>query len=178
MEEEMHVGVDQAGHQRRIAQIDGLRPGGVVDGGAGRNNLLSFNEHFSGRNNTPAFDVEQAGGVENDWMRSSRGLCQGKRPEEETSGKKAREADAANLAVSSVVSSIDRQDGCRISGVRAYTPRPYYYGPQCGCAEGSARSPPTSKTCATFWPRPALTARVTHWLGLPRRPVSSVPPRK
>ena len=96
----MHVGVDQAGHQRRIAQVDGLRPGGVGDGRAGGNNLLSFDQHFSRRNNTPAFDIEQARGVENDWVRSGRSLCQGKRAEQEAGRKKAGEADAANMIVS------------------------------------------------------------------------------
>ncbi len=62
-------------------------------------------------------------------MRSSRSLCQGKRAEQEAGGKKAGEADAANVVVSSVVSSIDRQDGLqniRRAGLHAGA---YYYGP-------------------------------------------------
>ncbi len=42
MKEEMDVGVDQAGHQRGVAEIDGLRAGGMGDGGAGGDDLLAF----------------------------------------------------------------------------------------------------------------------------------------
>jgi hypothetical protein len=44
----MDVGIDQPGHQRGIAKIDGLCSGRVGYGGAGGDNLLSFDQDFSG----------------------------------------------------------------------------------------------------------------------------------
>jgi len=62
----MDVGVDEAGHQGRVAQIDGLGSGGMGYGGAGGNDLLSFDQDLSGGKHAASLDIEQAGGMEND----------------------------------------------------------------------------------------------------------------
>ncbi len=102
VEEEMDVGVDQSGHQRGIAKIDGLRSSRVSYRGAGGDNLLPFDQDFSGGKDAAGFDVEQARGMENDGMRRSRSLCQGKRREQE-----AGKDYSANV----VVSSLHGEDG-------------------------------------------------------------------
>jgi hypothetical protein len=68
MKEEVDVGVDQARHQRGVAKVDGLRSGGVGHGGAGGNNLVPLHQDLSRRNNASGFDIEQARGMENDWV--------------------------------------------------------------------------------------------------------------
>ncbi len=78
----MHVGVDQAGHQGGVAQIDGLGSGGMGDGGAGGNDLLSFDQDLSGDKHAAALDIEQARGMENDGVRGCGSLRQGARPEQ------------------------------------------------------------------------------------------------
>ena len=76
MEEEMDVGIDQAGHQGGVAQIDGLGSSGMVDGGAGGDDLLPFDQHLSGGKHAAGFDVEQARGMENDRVRCGGSLRQ------------------------------------------------------------------------------------------------------
>ena len=65
----MYVGVNQARHQGGVAQIDGLGPGGMGDGGAGGNDLLSFNQDLAGDKHAAALYIEQARGMENDRVR-------------------------------------------------------------------------------------------------------------
>ncbi len=115
----MDVGVDQAGHQRRVAEIDGLRPGGMGDGGAGGNDLLSFNQDLSGGNDAAAFDIEQARGMENDGVRGCGSLGQDARPERDAGCKEQagmqREDAAANMVGSTLVAKM----ACRISGAQS-----------------------------------------------------------
>ena len=123
MEEEMHVGVDQAGHQRRVAQIDGLRSGGMGDGRAGGNDLLSFDQDLPGGKHAAAFDIEQARGMENDGVRWRRSLCQGAR----RAGRKAEQETDKAAAAKRLVWTMDGQDGLQNisrSGLRAEA---YYY---------------------------------------------------
>ena len=105
VEEEMDVGVDQPRHQRGIAKIDGLRSCRVGYGGAGGDNLLSFDQDFSGGKNAAGFDVEQARGMENDGVRRSRSLCQGKRRKQE-----AGKDYSANVVVSTLHGGDGLQD--------------------------------------------------------------------
>jgi hypothetical protein len=60
------MGVNQAGHQGRVAQIDGLGSGGMGYGGAGGNDLFSFDQDLSGDKHAAALDIKQARGMEND----------------------------------------------------------------------------------------------------------------
>jgi ethanolamine ammonia-lyase large subunit len=98
----MDVGVNQPGHHRGIAKIDGLRARRVGYGGAGGDNLLSFDQDFSGGNNAAGFDIEQAGGMENDGVRGCRSLCKSKRREQET---------GQNHSANVVVSILHGEDG-------------------------------------------------------------------
>jgi hypothetical protein len=87
MEEEMHVGVDQAGHQGRVAEIDGLSSRRMGDGGAGGNDLVCFNQDLSGGEHAAALDIEQARGMENDGVRGCGNLCRRARSARDSGGK-------------------------------------------------------------------------------------------
>jgi hypothetical protein len=69
VEKEMYVSVDQTRHQGRIAEIDGLRAGGMANRGAGSNDLSAFDQHLARGENTARFYVEKARGMENDGLR-------------------------------------------------------------------------------------------------------------
>jgi hypothetical protein len=64
VQEEVDVGVDQTGHEGAIAQVDGLRAGGMGYGGAGFNDAVALDEDFGGSGNFAGFNVQKAGGVE------------------------------------------------------------------------------------------------------------------
>jgi hypothetical protein len=65
----MDVGIDQAGHQRAIAEVNNLRIGGMLDRCAGFHDALALNENIRGRDEAGVFDIEHVGGVENDRTR-------------------------------------------------------------------------------------------------------------
>ena len=77
VEKEMNVGVDQARHQGRVAEIDGLRTGGMGYGGAGSHDLSAFDQDLTGGENTARFYIEKTRGVENDGLRCGRSLRRG-----------------------------------------------------------------------------------------------------
>jgi len=121
MEEEMHMGVYQAGHQGRVTQIDGLGSRGMGDGGAGGNDLLSLHQDFPGGKHAAALDIEQARGMENNGV--SGNLCRRARPERD-SGREPQQQEGT-----AAVSVMDSQDG--LQDIRSAVQRagPYYYGP-------------------------------------------------
>jgi hypothetical protein len=51
------------------------------DGRTGGNDLVSFNQDLSGRNDATTFDIEQARGMEDNGVGRRGDLCQGTRPE-------------------------------------------------------------------------------------------------
>jgi len=71
------MGVDQAGHQSVVAEVDRLCSGRVRDGGAGGDNLVAFHQNFPGRNDAAGFDIEQTRGMKNDWVRGRGSLGAG-----------------------------------------------------------------------------------------------------
>jgi hypothetical protein len=64
VQEEMDVGIDQAGQEGAIAQVDGLCAGGMGYGGAGFNDAVALDEDFGGSDDSAGFDIQQACGVE------------------------------------------------------------------------------------------------------------------
>jgi hypothetical protein len=86
MEEEMHVGVDQAGHQGRVAEIDGLGSRGMGHGRAGGNDLVSFDQDLSGGQHASALDIEQARSMENEGVRGCGSLRRRARSARDTDG--------------------------------------------------------------------------------------------
>ncbi len=66
MQEEMNVRVDEAGHQRRVAEIDDLGALWMVDGAADCADAVAFDEYFAGLQQVAGVDLEQARGVEHD----------------------------------------------------------------------------------------------------------------
>ena len=109
MKEEMDMGVDQAGHQGRVAQVDGLGSGRVGNGGAGGNDLLSFDQHLSGDKHAAALDIEQARGMENDRVRGCGNLRQSARREQDSGCEPKRQSCGA--AADLVVFILGGQDG-------------------------------------------------------------------
>ena len=73
----MHVGVDQARHQGGVAEVDGLRSGGMSNGGAGSNDLPAFDQDLAGGKNTARFYIEKTRGMKNDGVRCGRSLRRG-----------------------------------------------------------------------------------------------------
>ena len=67
MQEEMDVGVDKAGKQRRIAQVDDLRALRMVDRCTDGANAIAFDEDLAGLKERAAIHLEQSCGVENNW---------------------------------------------------------------------------------------------------------------
>jgi hypothetical protein len=72
MQEEMHVGVDQAGEQRDVAEVDDFGALRMVDRCADGANAVAFDQDFAGLEEGAGVDLEQARGVEDDG-RSVRG---------------------------------------------------------------------------------------------------------
>ncbi len=64
MQEQMDVRVDQAGEQRGVAEIDDLRAGGMVDGGADGGDAVALDQDLAGRDDCSGFDIEQTRGVQ------------------------------------------------------------------------------------------------------------------
>ncbi len=65
VKEEMGVRVDEARHQRRIAEVDHDRASGPRDVRAGLANALAFDQDFARRKNLAGSDIEDASRVEN-----------------------------------------------------------------------------------------------------------------
>ena len=86
MQEQMHVGVDQAGQQRGVAEIDDLRAGGMRDGRADGGDAIALDQDFAGRRDVAGFDVEQARGMQDDGARGLRGRENRRRSEEREDG--------------------------------------------------------------------------------------------
>jgi hypothetical protein len=72
VQEEMHMRVDEAGHQCRIAEIDDRGSSGSCDVRARFANAIAHNEHFAGRENLAISNVENMRRVQNSG--GSRGL--------------------------------------------------------------------------------------------------------
>ncbi|MEA3005630.1 MAG: hypothetical protein QOI94_899, partial [Acidobacteriaceae bacterium] len=74
VQKEMYVGVYQARHQGGVAEVDGLRSGGMSDGGTGGNDFSTFDQDLTGGENTACLYIEQARGMEDDGLRCRRRL--------------------------------------------------------------------------------------------------------
>jgi hypothetical protein len=69
MEEEMDVGVDEAGEQRGVAEVDDLGVLRVVDRCADGSNAIALHEDFARLEQRAGIDLEQARGVQDDGRR-------------------------------------------------------------------------------------------------------------
>ncbi len=65
VQEEMHVRVDEAGHQGCVAEVDDLCSGWMRDAGAYGCDAFALDADFGGRNDLSCGDVEHSRGVEN-----------------------------------------------------------------------------------------------------------------
>jgi hypothetical protein len=63
MEEQVDVHVNQAGHQRGVAEINYLRSRWMRDGCADFGDAFALDEDFTGRDDATGFDIEKARGV-------------------------------------------------------------------------------------------------------------------
>ena len=59
MQKQMHMRIDQPRHQRRIAQVDHLRPRRTRHRSPRLYNLVAFNQHLTRRNNLPRRHIQQ-----------------------------------------------------------------------------------------------------------------------
>ena len=66
MQEEMDVGVDEAGEQSGVAEVDDLCALRMVDGCADGADAVALDEDFAGAEECAGIDLEQARGVEHD----------------------------------------------------------------------------------------------------------------
>ena len=66
MEEEMDMGVDEAGEQSRVAEVDDLGVLRVIDGCAYSADAVALNENFAGAEEDAGINLKQACGVEDD----------------------------------------------------------------------------------------------------------------
>ena len=66
MQEEMDVGVDEAGEQRGVAEVDDLRALRMVDRSADGADALALDQNFAGLKDCAGVDLKQARGVEHD----------------------------------------------------------------------------------------------------------------
>ncbi len=74
----MDVGVDEAGEQGGVAQVDDFGALGMVDRGADGADVVAFDQDFAGLEEGAGIDLEKARGVENDGRGG--GLCAKRRP--------------------------------------------------------------------------------------------------
>src|SRR5271155_1891019 len=74
MQEQVNVRINQAGEKSGIAEVNDLRIGWLGYFCADFFYYVAFDEDFAGGGDAAGFDVEQAGGVEDDGMRGWRGL--------------------------------------------------------------------------------------------------------
>ena len=102
--------------------------------------------------------------MENDWVRGC-GNCASARGANEIQAESPSARAAARRQIGRIY--MDGQDGLQdIRSAVLRAPDRITMVQRCDCAERSAKSPTTSKICATFWPRPARTARGTRWPGI------------
>ncbi len=73
MQKKVDMCVDQTGQQRAGAQVDGFGACRMRDRGARFYDSIAADQHFAGSNDTSGFDVDQARGVEHDWVWSLSG---------------------------------------------------------------------------------------------------------
>jgi hypothetical protein len=71
MQEQVHMRIDQAGHQSRFANIQHLRARRMRHRCGGLHDLFAFDEHFTRTQQAATFDIEQMRGVQNDRLRMS-----------------------------------------------------------------------------------------------------------
>jgi len=64
VEEEMYVGVDEAGHEGGVAEVDDDGTGGMRDQGAACADAVADDKDFAGRENLAGLDVKDAGGMQ------------------------------------------------------------------------------------------------------------------
>jgi hypothetical protein len=87
MQKQMHVRVNQAGHQSYITQIDSFRSGGTRYVRTSFADSLADYQHLAGRHYFSAFNVQQAGGMQDGRVRRS--LSQSREHNNETGKQKA-----------------------------------------------------------------------------------------
>ena len=75
MKEEMHVGVDEAGEQSGVAEVDEFGVGRVRDGCADGGDAFAFDKDFAGLEKVAGVDLKEASGVEDDRRGAGRLLC-------------------------------------------------------------------------------------------------------
>ena len=66
MQEQMDVRIDEAGHERGVAQLDSLRARGMRDARPGRHYAVSLNQNLPGRIDPARADIENARRPQND----------------------------------------------------------------------------------------------------------------
>src|SRR5271155_532058 len=74
MQEQVNVRINQAGEKSGIAEVNDLRIGWLGYFCADFFYYVAFDEDFAGSGDAAGFDVEQAGGVEDDGVPVGRGL--------------------------------------------------------------------------------------------------------
>ena len=73
VQKEVHVRVDQAGHQRHVAQVDHLCPSRMRHRRAGRLDASAVHQHLAGTHDPARDDLEQSRGVQHDRRRRGSG---------------------------------------------------------------------------------------------------------
>jgi hypothetical protein len=68
MKKEVNVCVDQAGHQRCVAEVDNLHSSGMSNGCSGSGDSFAFDKDFTGADNFAVGDVEHSRCVKNNRM--------------------------------------------------------------------------------------------------------------
>ncbi len=63
MQEQVHVGVDQAGKQGGVAEIDDLRAGRMRDRTANGGDALALDQYLAWRRDVASLNIQQAGSV-------------------------------------------------------------------------------------------------------------------
>ena len=66
MQEQMHMRVDQPGHQGLVAQIDHLGAGRMGDGGAHRPDTVALHQDLAGADHASGPDIEQPRRMQDD----------------------------------------------------------------------------------------------------------------
>jgi hypothetical protein len=70
MEEEMDVRVDEAGEERRVAEVDDARVCRVVNGCADGANAVALDKNFAGLEESAGVNLEEACGMKHDGLLS------------------------------------------------------------------------------------------------------------
>lgn len=93
MQEEVHVGVDEAGEERGVAEIEHLRALRVLDGSGNFDDAIALHEDFSRRKDFSGVDFEETRGVEHDGILRRRGLGKERDGSERGKRKKTKKAE-------------------------------------------------------------------------------------